>query len=143
MKFSRLALVVASGFMVACTLGLSSGDAMAKMKCPKGFKKAGQEVDALAECSIDSTGQQNDLMGTITTIINVVVGVLGVAAVAVIVLGGVTFVTSQGDAAKVTKAKNTIIYGIVGLFVAILAFAIVNFVLGAVFTPAATETKKS
>ena len=50
-----------------------------------------------------------------------------------IVMGGISFATSQGDASKTTKARNTILYGVVGLVVALLAFAIVNFVLGAVF----------
>ena len=42
--------------------------------------------------------------------------------------------TSQGDSAKVAKGKNTLIYGVVGLIVALLAFAIVNFVLKSVFS---------
>ena len=37
--------------------------------------------------------------------------------------------TSSGDAGKVKKAKDTILYGIIGLVVCVLAFAIVNFVI--------------
>ena len=50
-----------------------------------------------------------------------------------VILGGIQYSTSQGDAGKVKKAKDTIMYGIIGLVVAILAFAIVNFVLQNVF----------
>ena len=50
-----------------------------------------------------------------------------------IVMGGISFATSQGDTAKVAKARNTILYGVVGLVVALLAFAIVNFVLNSIF----------
>ena len=46
---------------------------------------------------------------------------------------GISFATSQGDSGKVAKARNTILYGVVGLVVALLAFAIVNFVLSSVF----------
>jgi hypothetical protein len=53
-------------------------------------------------------------------------------AVVMIILGGVSYATSQGDASKVKKGKDTILYGIIGLVVAILAFAIVNFVLQAI-----------
>ena len=67
------------------------------------------------------------------TIINVIVGLVGIISVAVIVIGGISFATSQGDTAKTTKAKNTVLYGVVGLVVALLAFAIVNFVLQSVF----------
>ena len=76
----------------------------------------------------------DDLLGILTTIINVIVGVIGFVAVVMIVIGGIGFVTSQGDTSKVAKARNTILYGVVGLVVALLAFAIVNFVLGAVFS---------
>lgn len=76
---------------------------------------------------------ENDLMGTLTTIINVIVGMVGFVAVAMIVMGGISYATSQGDAAKTKKAMNTILYGVVGLVVALLAFAIVNFVLVNVF----------
>ena len=48
-----------------------------------------------------------------------------------IIIGGIHYATSQGDAAKVKKGKDTILYGIIGLVIAILAYAIVNFVLEA------------
>ena len=75
----------------------------------------------------------NDLFNTLNVILNVVIGVIGFIAVAMIVMGGISFATSQGDTSKVAKARNTILYGVVGLVVAILAFAIVNFVLANVF----------
>ena len=77
--------------------------------------------------------QEGNLTGTVGTIINVVIFVIGFVAVAMVILGGVQYSTSSGDSAKVKKAKDTIMYGIIGLVVAILAFAIVNFVLQGVF----------
>ena len=99
---------------------------------------SGQWVSNIAECQSmgSSSINKNNLMDTVNTIINVIIGIVGFIAVAMIILGGISFITSQGDAAKVTKAKNTILYGVVGLIVAILAFAIVNFVLGSVFSAA-------
>ena len=73
-----------------------------------------------------------DLTDLIKQIINVVLGIVGIVAVVMMIMGGISFITSQGDAGKVTKARNTILYGVVGLIVALLAFAIVNFVLDAV-----------
>ncbi len=78
---------------------------------------------------IQGTGAKTDLLGTVQTIINVVIGLVGVIAVVVMIIGGINFITSQGDTNKVTKARNTILYGVVGLIVALLAFAIVNFVM--------------
>jgi len=58
---------------------------------------------------------------------------VGAVAGVMIILGGVQYSASQGDTQKVKKAKDTIMYGIIGLVVAILAFAIVEFVLRSVF----------
>lgn len=80
-----------------------------------------------------NNGGQYDLMDTIQVIVNVALGVIGVVAVVMIILGGVQYTTSAGDAGKVKKAKDTIMYGIIGLVVALLAFAIVNFVLTNIF----------
>ena len=79
-------------------------------------------------------GGDDDLMTRLQVIINVALGVIGFVAVGVIILGGVQYTTSTGDAAKVAKAKNTILYGIIGLIIALLAFAIVNFILTNIFT---------
>ena len=85
-----------------------------------------------------ATGDSRDLMSILNLIINVALGIIGFVAVVMIIMGGIQYTTSSGDAAKVTKAKNTILYGIVGLVVALLAFAIVNFILANVFN---TTTK--
>ncbi|MBR3122174.1 hypothetical protein IKF28_01880, partial [Candidatus Saccharibacteria bacterium] len=58
-----------------------------------------------------------------------VIGVLGLVCVIVMIIGGVSYMTSSGDAGKVKKAKDTILYGLIGLVICVLAFAIVNFVI--------------
>ena len=62
-------------------------------------------------------------------VVNALLYIIGILAVIMIIVGGVMYTTSAGDQAKVTKAKNIIIYGLVGLVIAILAYAIVSFVL--------------
>ena len=49
-----------------------------------------------------------------------------------LVWGGLRYILSGGDNKKITDAKNTILYAIIGLIIAVLAFAIVNFVLNAI-----------
>ena len=98
----------------------------------------GQSEPSIQDCPEwkgDQSGiaQNSDLMSILTTVINVIVGAIGFIAVVMIVIGGISFATSQGDSGKVAKARNTILYGVVGLVVALLAFAIVNFVLSSVF----------
>lgn len=65
----------------------------------------------------------------LTSILNAIIGSLGIVAVIVIVIGGILYMTSSGDAGKVKKAKDTILYGIIGLVICALAYAIVNFVI--------------
>ena len=58
--------------------------------------------------------------------------IIGVMAVIMIIWGGIRYVLSAGNSAALTSAKNTIVYSIIGLVIAILAYAIVNFVINTV-----------
>ena len=62
-------------------------------------------------------------------IVNIVIGVLGIVCVIVMIIGGINYMTSSGDSGKVKKAKDTILYGVIGLIICILAVAIINFVI--------------
>lgn len=107
--------------------------AFAATKCPEGSARE-TYTNSISECSISASHDSDKgLMDTLTTVINVIVGAVGIVAVAMMVIGGISMATSQGDTSKVTKGKNTLIYGIAGLIICILAFAIVNFVLQGVF----------
>ena len=70
--------------------------------------------------------------GIVTTVTNVLLFIVGALAVIMIIWGGIRYATSAGNAANVTAAKNTILYAIVGLIIAFLAFAAVNWILGAI-----------
>ena len=104
--------------------------------CPAGTNRQGSSASTLAECNIEN---DNSLIPTILNIIQVTIGVLALVAVIVIVFAGVQYTTSAGDAGKVKKAKDSILYGIVGLVIAILAFAIVNFVLSSLTKKPTTD----
>ncbi len=78
-----------------------------------------------------SDANQDDLKKNIQTVVNVLLFVLGAIAVIVIIIGGIRYTTSNGDAGAIKGAKDTILYAVVGLIVAILAYAIVSFVLNA------------
>lgn len=64
-------------------------------------------------------------------ITNALLFLTGAIAVVMIVVGGFRYTTSAGNQAAVTSAKNTIIYAVIGLVVALFGYAIVNFVIGA------------
>lgn len=76
--------------------------------------------------------QPADLFGTygiFTTLTNTLLFAVGALSVVMIIVGGLRYVVSGGNSTAVTSAKNTILYAIVGLIVAFLAYAAVNFLL--------------
>lgn len=76
---------------------------------------------------------EGNLQTTIVNVLNVVFGTLGAIAVIVIVVAGLQYILSSGDPSKTAKAKNTILYALIGLVVALMSGAIVNFVLKKAF----------
>lgn len=62
-------------------------------------------------------------------ITNVLLFIIGAVSVIMLIIGGIRYTVSQGDSSAVTSAKNTILYSIIGLIVAILAYAAINFVI--------------
>ena len=87
-----------------------------------------QSVREAAGCK----GTTDQLPNVVINILNAVIGVAGLVAVIFIIYGGVQYMTSSGDAGKIKKAKDTILYAVIGLIVCILAAAIVNFVINKV-----------
>jgi hypothetical protein len=77
-------------------------------------------------CGATSPDDFNTLM---KNIINTILVVLGIIAVIMIIIGGIRYTTSNGDSNQIKGAKDTILYAIIGIIVAIMAYAIVNFVL--------------
>lgn len=77
------------------------------------------------------TGAENEgnLNAIIRNVVNILLFIIGFVSVIMIIIGGINYTLSQGDSGKVKSAKDTILYAVIGLVVALLAFAIVNFVL--------------
>ncbi len=75
------------------------------------------------------TGASRSLPETIQQITNVLLFLLGAISVIMLVVGGFKFVTSGGSPEQVKSAKNTIMYSIVGVVVAIVAYAVVDWVI--------------
>lgn len=84
-----------------------------------------------AECAKSDT-QSQDLTGdtgVFRTVTNVLLFIIGAVSVIMLVIGGIRYTISGGDSNQITAAKNTILYAIIGIIVAILAFAAVDFVI--------------
>jgi ABC-type Fe3+ transport system permease subunit len=79
-------------------------------------------------------GQPGTLFGAggiFTTIVNILLFIIGALSVIMLIIGGIRYTVSGGNQSAITAAKNTIMYAIVGIIIAVLAYAIVNFVLSA------------
>jgi hypothetical protein cdiviTM7_00647 len=74
--------------------------------------------------------QINGDTGIVRKIINILLYVIAIISVIMLIIGGLKYVVSGGNNAKVSDAKNTILYAIIGLVVAIFAYAIIRFVVG-------------
>lgn len=89
------------------------------------------DMKAAAGCS-----QGDTFSGVIQGILSAIIGAGALVAVVYIVIGGINYMTSSGDAGKVEKAKKTILYALIGLAICALAFAIVNWTIGTINGPA-------
>lgn len=127
-KFTKNLLQIVTGVGTVATL--CAGKAMA-LTVQEGAEAA--RADSMPAELVGANG-------VFTQISNTILYVVGVISVIMLVWGGLRYILSGGDNKKVTDAKNTILYAIIGLIIAVLAFAIVNFVLNAIGGPAAEET---
>ena len=78
-------------------------------------------------CKNKGSGE-TQVNGIIKTIVEVLLTAVGAISIIMIVIGGIMFALSSGDAQKAAKARNTVLYAVIGLIVSIFASAIVNFV---------------
>jgi hypothetical protein len=124
-KYTLLSLGIIAGFGLAI-LPVTASAVNVFEACPAGSNNA--------ICSDATNGAQ--LGAFVTIIVDTLLYILGAVAVIVIILSGISYVTSTGDPAAITRAKSTLTYGVIGLVVALLAYAIVNYVIG-IFVPVA------
>lgn len=97
----------------------------------------GAEAARCDGCPSDLFGET----GAFRQITNTILYIVGIIAVIMLIIGGIRYVISGGDAKKVTDAKNTVLYAIIGLVIAVFAYAIVNFVITSL--PNSDDEKKS
>ena len=92
------------------------------------YADAKDEVKKGADMTNSGGSAKQDLPDIITTIINVMLFIAGALAVIMIIYGGIRYITAHGDEKQVKVAKDTIVYSVVGLIIAILAYALVTFI---------------
>jgi len=74
--------------------------------------------------------QASNFNNSISTVTNILLFIIGIASVIMLIVGGFQYIFSSGDSTKTATAKNTILYSIIGIVVALLAYAITAFIFG-------------
>lgn len=92
-----------------------------------GINICSEENQNSVYCKNRGSGE-TQVNGIIKTIVEVLLTAVGAISIIMIVIGGIMFALSSGDAQKAAKARNTVLYAVVGLAVSLFASAIVNFV---------------
>lgn len=85
------------------------------------------DVKKIAGCD-EPTGKNKDVVEIVQSGVNVVISLVGMLAVFSIIYGGFTYITAQSDPAKIKRGKDMVVYAVVALVVAFLAYGIVLFV---------------
>lgn len=83
-----------------------------------------------SDTAICKSAPEDLTSGVLKNVISILLYVAGTIAVIMIIVGAIRYITSDGDSSKAAQAKNTIIYAVIGLVVAVMSFGIVTFVVG-------------
>ena len=95
-----------------------------------GTVQAATGVDeALGQVKTSGSLSKKKVGDVVKIVVDTMLYIIGIISVVMIIFGGIKYATSAGDSNKVTSAKNTLAYAIVGLLIAVFAFALVNWVL--------------
>jgi hypothetical protein len=83
---------------------------------------------ATAACgsSCNTATTVNSLFANVS---NTLIFLVGAISVIMIIIGGMRYVLSNGDAKAAAAGKDTILYAVIGVVIAIIAYSIVKFVV--------------
>lgn len=112
------------GLIATTTLSLSSHASAINV-----FKNPDAAQSDAADVVSNSSNSSTSLDTVVNRVVSILFIIIGIISVLMIIVGGIRYATSNGDQSAIKSAKNTILYAVVGLVVALLAFAIVNFVV--------------
>lgn len=134
-RTTLLSLVAVMAFAAAPALVVTSAYAQPNVTDSL-CSGANLTINGSTDCAAEEGVATDKVNSIITNVINIFSAVVGIAAVLMIIYGGFRYITSGGDSGKVSSAKNTIIYAVIGLVIVALAQFIVKFVLDKTVTPA-------
>jgi hypothetical protein len=117
-------LVMSSSFAMAQTADLDI-----KKLCASSEANKNSSLCVGYNEGASSSETDNPLLNTLTVVINLLSFIAGILAVIFVMYGGFKYIVSTGDAGKVTSAKNTILYALVGIVVVVISRLLILFIL--------------
>ncbi len=93
---------------------------------------AAANPDSFATVSPFSGTSSGTIIDAVRNIVNALLGLAAIVAVIFVIIGGVRYITAQGDEDAVAAAKNTVIYALIGVVVIALSAVIVNFIIASI-----------
>ena len=133
MKILLISLLSTLSLLIPATTLLTAAEDINPSENPLvgACNQADGQSDTASELCKESAGD-SDQVGDgslLTSIVNLLAFVAGAIGVIVIVISGITMITSNGDAAKIKTSRDTIIFTAVGLVVVVAARTIITFVI--------------
>lgn len=126
----KITLVLGFVFFLAVSLQVLSANSSAQLF--QGSKEEvcqGARLDSRGDCAKQLERSPNKLTTTLRNIVDIISVIVGIVAVIMIIINGLRFITSSGDSATVSSAKNGVLYALIGLILVAFAQIIVRFVL--------------
>lgn len=119
-RFTKNILQIATGIATAATLCAGKAMALTVQEGAEAARAEGMPAELIGDS------------GIFTRITSIALYVIGAISVIMLIWGGLRYILSGGDSKKITDAKNTVLYAIIGLIIAFLAYAIIRFVLNSI-----------
>ena len=126
-KIIKIFTIISLIYLTLIPVSVFADDSCSEKVCNGNYPDAVKSA-----CNCSSAPETPEASDVVRNIINTIIGMLGIVAVVFIFIGGISYMTSSGDAGKVKKAKDTILYACIGLAVCALSFAIANFAIDAI-----------
>ena len=138
--FNKIALIIV---LSTTTMALRGSYAQA-YDCSLAPGQTGYDAIQAGLCSTVEEVNRTSIFdegGIFNRVVDTLLFLVGAVSVLMIIIGGIRYILSSGDQQQAANAKNTILYSVIGLVVAVLAWAIINYVLGVLYgDPANSST---
>jgi hypothetical protein len=131
MKLRRFFVRLITSVAIATTIGAAMAP-LAATPAMGACNPGDLSITGGINCAAPTSASQRPLFGNgslFQTIANVIIYIVGAIAVLMVIIGGLRYVLSTGNPQATAGAKDTILFAVIGVIVAALAFAIVNFVI--------------